>query len=185
MSERHLKKISRLIDQFERTNTQAQLVYKDRHDHLQLVEQHLNPCGNDVILLTIKGHLLVEHLLEVNLIRLLDVDRIPRLGFRQKLQLLSTIVEQREAKPNADLFLAISTLNDTRNQLAHNLKNPQEMQNDLQHFINEYHKRAGTKRTSPNPSADELKTCILQLCNFLHEVRIHLFRLKNREQNPE
>ena len=188
MSERQLKRPSRAIGRFEKTNAKAQAFSEDLDKYLDWVNKHLLPCADDLILLTIKGHLLIEHLLEVNLNRLLDIDHIPTgndygaLGFNQKLQLLRTVVEQREPKPNADLFLAIARLNETRNQLAHNLKNPQEMEKDIQQFIADYHKRAGTKPATPVPTAAELKTCILNLCRFLRDVQLHLLRLEIREQ---
>jgi len=184
MSERELKRTSRKLDRLEKTITKALAVYGDITEHDDLVTKHLLPCGNDPILLAIKGHLLIEHLLEVDLCRILDVDHIPTgkdygsLGFNQKLQLLRTVVEQHEPKPNADLFLAIKSLNDARNRIAHNLKSPQDVENDLNLFIREYHKQASTKPASPSPIAEELKTCILSLCRFLHDIRIHLFRLE-------
>jgi hypothetical protein len=94
------------------------------------------------------------------------------------------VVEQREPKPNADLFLAIQTLNKTRNQLAHNLKNQQEIENDLRLFIREYHKQAGTTEPPAYQLPDELRGCILKLCRFLHNVRVHLFKLHVREHAP-
>jgi hypothetical protein len=185
MTEHRLKHTARAIARGEKAIAIALKFAQDLDEHRDLVTKHLQPCGSDLILISIKGHLLVEHLLEVNLCRILGIDCIPTrkgsLGFNHKLQLLRAVVEHREPKPNADLFLAIDSLNMARNQLAHNLKLSQEIEKVLNSFIDEYHLQAGTKRTPTNSLADELKSCILNLCTFLTEVRRHLAKLEHAE----
>jgi hypothetical protein len=43
-----------------------------------LLDQYLKPCGDDLTLLIIKGHLIIESLLEMNLCRLLDIESLPK-----------------------------------------------------------------------------------------------------------
>lgn len=100
----------------------------------QLVNEHLLPCGDDLILITLKGHLIIEALIEMNLCRLLCIDSLPtkegRLGFNQKLALLERVVGamalpgEGGSKPSKgaldiDVFCPIRTLNTTRNALGH------------------------------------------------------------------
>jgi hypothetical protein len=144
-------------------------------------------CSNDLILLTLKGHLVIENLLKMNLVRLLAVESLPnkqgRLNFKQKLKLVEAVVCTREPGPNADLFCAIDKLNDIRNQLAHNLKNQGQIVNDVKTFINEYHAKAGMRLSSDKSLSLRLKGCILKLCEFLHRVRVHFYKLEQREND--
>jgi len=70
------------------------------------VTDHLLDCGDNLALLTLKGHLVVEHLLGIILMRLLNIPALPaphgRLGFYQKLKLVEAVVCVREPGPNAD-----------------------------------------------------------------------------------
>lgn len=108
----------------ENTHKKIIQLSDDALKSLDLVE-YLTPCGDDLILLTLKGHLIIENLLEMNLTRLLDIDYLPEgkdnpnLEFSQKLKLVQAVVLSREPGPNADLFCAIAKLNKIRNDLAH------------------------------------------------------------------
>ena len=127
-TEARLRKAGRDIKRIEKA---AQFL-TDRQKMMVLITQHLKPCGEDLTLLTLKGHLLIENLLDTNLCRLLAVQNLPvgrgRLGFNQKLYLLKEVVIQcEEPGPNSDLFCAIDALNELRNQTAHKLKNQGEV----------------------------------------------------------
>jgi hypothetical protein len=59
-----------------------------------MLEQDFKPCSDDLTLLTLKGHLIAEHLLETILVRLLAIGEVPknlRLGFSQKLILIEAV----------------------------------------------------------------------------------------------
>ena len=134
-------KLDKLLSKIDKT-----IQLNDDSEKLSdLLEQHLKPCGNDLMLLTIKGHLIIESLLELNLCRLLAIEELPkkygRLDFNQKLQLVQTVIKKHKPgpnSPNSDLCSAIDKLNYVRNQLAHNLKNPTEIEKDVKDFIKEY-----------------------------------------------
>jgi hypothetical protein len=157
----------------------------DASKYHDLVKLHLQPCGDDLILLTLKGHLVIENLLEMNVLRLLAIDRLStrsgKLGFNQKLQLVLAVVEQREPGPNADLFCAIDHLNQLRNQLAHNLKDQVQIESLVKEFVRNFHKLASTKLISQKSLATQLKSCILQLCMFVYKVRCHFYKLETQE----
>jgi hypothetical protein len=107
----------------------------DSMKFVEILTQHLLPCGDDLTLLTLKGHLIVEYLLETILLRLLGIPEAPKRlgrrkssdkimpGFYEKLKLVEAAVCQSHPGPNADLLIVIENLNWMRNQLAHNLKN--------------------------------------------------------------
>ncbi len=74
----------------------------DRSKPAELIKEHLASCGDDLILITLKGHLIIENLLEMNLCRLLGIERLPKekednypeLQFIHKLKLLQAVVVQ-------------------------------------------------------------------------------------------
>ena len=152
---------------------------------LDLVE-YLTPCGDDLILLTLKGHLIIENLLEMNLTRLLDIDCLPEgkdnpnLEFSQKLKLVQAVVLSREPGPNADLFCAIAKLNKIRNDLAHKLMIQEEIEAGITSIVQSYQSKADTKLSSDTLPM-QLKSCILKLCGFLLRVRVHFHKLDQQE----
>jgi hypothetical protein len=83
-------------DRFDKRDGEINQLIADRHKPGELVKEHLEKCGSDLILITLKGHLIIEHLLEMNLCRLLGIDRLPierednypELEFIHKLKLL-------------------------------------------------------------------------------------------------
>ena len=170
-----LKSIDNTLRQIDENN----VLLADRFKPSELVNLHLNPCGTDLILLTIKGHLIIESLLGMNLCRLLAIEHIP-LGFTQKLRLLRKVVEEREPGPDADVFLAIKDLNDLRNQLAHNLKNQNQIESDVKSFIEKCRKGGYVKSIPDGATSEQLKHCIWGLCKFLEKVRVHLFKLERQ-----
>jgi hypothetical protein len=161
----------------KRKEHKLDLLLPDLVKFSDLVNQHLVPCSDDLILLTLKGHLIIENLLEMNLCNLLAVERLAkkkgRLGFAQKLALVQVVVEHREPGPNADLFCVIEKLNDLRNQIAHNLKEPGEIEVGVKDFIKEYHAKSGEKMRWDKPLSAQLKEGIGRLCGFLWQVRQH------------
>ncbi len=44
----------------------------------KLITEHLEPCGDNNILLVLKGHCIIESLLESILIRQLDIESLPQ-----------------------------------------------------------------------------------------------------------
>jgi len=148
---------------------------------------YLSACGDDLTLLTLKGHLVAESLLETILVRVLDITELPkekdsRLGFYQKLKLVQAVACIREPGPNADLFCAIAELNRVRNQLAHNLKNQAAIETDIKSLIAIYHKKAGGKPDWNKTLPTLLRTCLCQLCAFLFQVRKHFYDLEETVQ---
>ncbi len=94
-------------EKIEKRGKEIDQLIADRHKPGELVKERLGKCGDDLILITLKGHLILENLLEMNLCRLLKIDRLPERGdaeltFKQKLKLVQSVVEQREPGPNAD-----------------------------------------------------------------------------------
>jgi hypothetical protein len=158
----------------------------DRTKWGKLITEHLEPCGDDKILLVLKGHCVIESLLESILIRQLDIESMPtgkgRLDFIKKLKLVQVLVEQRKPGPNADLFLAIDALNELRNQMAHKLKHEKEIEKDVHKFIDEYHKRVGTKSCSHEALPMQLRNCIVKLCKLLDDVISHFYKLEQEAQ---
>jgi hypothetical protein len=130
--------------------------------------------------------LIIEGLLETNLCRLLAIDHLPKekednypeLEFIHKLKLLQAVTIESKPGPNADLFRAIAKLNKIRNNLAHNLKNPREIEMEIKSLIDCYQSKADKKLSLGEPLADQLRSCIRKLCEFLCRVRVHFFKLK-------
>lgn len=179
------EEIKKRGDKIDKKGKEIDQLIADRHKPGELVMEHLGKCGDDLILITLKGHLIIENLLEMNLCRLLAIDCLPKkygeLGFNHKLQLLRAVVANREPKPNADLFLAIDKLNQIRNELAHNLKNQGDIEKDVKSFVDEYRQRNDIKLVSNESLPKQLRSCILKLCRFLDAVRVHFYKLEQQE----
>jgi len=167
----------------EKTHKKILQLSDDALKSFDLVE-HLTPCGDDLILLTLKGHLIIESLLEMNLTRLLAIESLPtgggKLGFNNKLKLVQTVVISREPGPNADLFCVIAEFNELRNQLAHRLKSPEEIEKIVKSFVAKNRKMIDVK-LSLDTLPMQLKSCILRLCGFLLRVRVHFHKLDQQE----
>jgi hypothetical protein len=182
MKDKFLEKLDKLDKRLQQT-----IQFADDTDTIKFsdrLDQHLKPCRNDLTLLTIKGHLLIEGFLEMNLCRLLDIEALPkgkgRLGFKQKLQLFQEVIKQRAPgpnSPNSSLCIVIDALNDVRNSLAHKLLHQAEIEKDIRDFIKKYHSRSGKKMAAAQTTDEQLKACIRQLCVFLFRARVHFFKL--------
>ncbi len=145
---------------------------------------HLLPCGTDLTLLVLKGHLVAEQLLEIILARLLRVSELPgkpgRLQFFQKLKLVEKVVCEREPGPSADLLCVLDTLNDVRNKLAHGLKTPKEIEGLVQSLIQCYYTKKGQKLPKgwQKDIYGHLTICLFALCQFLLKIRLHSYELE-------
>jgi hypothetical protein len=153
--------------------------------YFELFDQHMKPCGDDLLLIVLKGHLIIERFLEMNLCRLLDVDELPqgkgRLGFKQKLQLFEEVLKKREAgpkSPNSSLCVVINELNDVRNRMAHNLVCEADVEKKVRDLVNCYHSRVSKKIDSKQVLAEKLRQCIRGLCSFLSKARVHFHKLE-------
>jgi hypothetical protein len=153
---------------------------EDKAKSRRLIIEHLDSCGDDLTLLTLKGHLIIENLLDSILMRTLDLEALPeehRLEFSQKLALVRAVVIAREPKPNADLFCAIGKLNKIRNDLAHELKHQSQIEDKVKSIISSYQSKTDIKLSSGKPVAVLLRDCIVKLCEFLDDVIVHFYRL--------
>ena len=179
--ENSLKKAVKGIKQVE---SMAKLT-EDRQKMVHLINEHLLPCGDDLILLTLKGHIIIENLMEINLCRLLEIQQLPakigRLNFTQKNCLLKeAVIQSEEPGPNADLFMVIGALNDLRNQIAHKLKQPDQIQQETRAFINSCGSKLLIKARPDKPPSTQLRVCIIEICVFLNKVMLHMFKLKQK-----
>ena len=180
------KEMQKIIEKGDRKQKELEQIVFDRQKPSELTKEYLDTCGDDLILITLKGHLVIENLLELNLCRLLGIDHLPKekednypeLEFIHKLKLLQAVMIENKPGPNIDLFKAIAKLNSIRNKLAHNLKNPAEIELDVKSFIDSYQSKAGMKLRSSEPLPLRLKSCIYRLCQFLDSVNFHLYKLR-------
>ena len=174
------KSLEKIDEQFQQTRQLADDLIK----HSDLLDQHLKPCGDDLILLSLKGHLIIESMLETNLCRLLAIDHLPKekednypeLEFIHKLKLLQAATIHSKPGPNSDLFKAVAKLNKIRNNLAHNLKTPKEIELEIKSLIDCYQSKADKKLSLDKSPAEQLRNCIHKLCEFLLRVRVHFFK---------
>jgi hypothetical protein len=123
-------------------------------------------------------------LLELILIRQLDLDRLPDehpLEFSQKLDLVKALVIGREPKPKADLLCAIGKLNSVRNRLAHTLMSSTEVEKAVKSIIDSYHSKANSKLDRNETLPVQLKSCISKLCKFLNRVIFHFYNLEQQK----
>jgi hypothetical protein len=159
---------------------------EDQFNSVDALLEHLLSCGDDLILLTLKGHLVIEHLLDTTLARLLRIPRLPedgdaKLEFYQKLKLVEAVACHSEPGPNADLFCVVAKLNTVRNKLAHNLKKPDEIDADVRSLLECYFAKAGKKKpVNIKVSSDNLRNCLIKLWSFLFNVRLHFHRLETK-----
>jgi hypothetical protein len=158
-----------------------------REDQLDTVDalcMHLLSCGDDLTLLTLKGHLVMEDVMDKILARLLHIPHLPKdentkLEFNQKLKLVEAVVCHTDPGPNADLFCAIAKLNSVRNKLAHNLKKPDEIVEDVKSLLNCYFAKAGKKPVYGKVLSEDLRGCLCNLWQFLYKVRRHFHELES------
>ena len=190
---RNKKRADKFDKRFDKRDREINQLIADHHKPGELAKEHLDKCGDDLILITLKGHLIIEHLLEMNLCRLLGIDRLPKekednypeLEFIHKLKLLQAVTVGSKPGPNTDLFKAIAKLNKIRNRLVHNLKNAKEIEADIKSVIDCYQSKADKKLSLGEPLPAQLKSCIYKLCRFLDSVNVHFHRLKWDSYRPK
>ena len=147
---------------------------------------HLLTCGEDLILLTLKGHLVAEHLLDTIIVRALNIPELPsysaaKLTFFQKMKIVEAIECGREPGPNADLLRTVAKLNDIRNKLMHNLKRPSEIEALVQSVIDSYRSIKSIKgRKQDKPKCEQFRDCLCHICVFLYDIRVHSFKLRQQ-----
>lgn len=160
------------------------LIQEDQVDAIENLSDHLLSCGSDLTLMTLKGHLVLEALLNVILARLLHISALPTrpedggLGFFQKLVLVQKFVSQNCDSLDAGVFDVISKLNTVRNHLAHNLKKPEEVTRHVIALLECASRKLGRTYSTQGNVSGSLQTCLVQLWKFLYQVRQHLSKRK-------
>ena len=125
------------------------------------------PRSDDITLVTLKGHLLVEE--QINMVlsmRLRDPKELfsARLNFSQRLAVLRAV-----SGPAATLshrFSAYGKLNQLRNKLAHNL-DPAELEALATEFLTELEEPGYTQEFAKEKLGKRMKRCIALLCGEL------------------
>ncbi|WP_165856873.1 hypothetical protein [Marinobacter sp. JSM 1782161] len=129
-------------------------VYKPRHLRL---EEHL-PKSDDATLITLKGHLLVEEILEeiiLHYCRAPEVLSGVEIAYFLKLRLAQALIGPKGA-PDFVWEMA-GALNSLRNELSHKLDSP-KVAGKLDRFIGIYRSRYG--RDTKMDKASELRVAI-------------------------
>lgn len=135
-------------------NREFEKVYKPRFKRL---EEHL-PDTDDLCLITLKGHLLVEEILEeIVLHHCLEPETLNGvdISFFLKLRLAQSLIGS-EKSPKFIWEMA-SALNSLRNELSHNLES-EKVDGKLERFLSFYRKNNAEVRNLDK--AAELKTVI-------------------------
>lgn len=178
--------ISTFLEQFDKQFKQTDKLFSDIMNCSNSLDQYLKPCGDDLMLLTLKGHLIIESLLEMNLCRLLSIDQLPEekednypeLEFIHKLKLLQAAAVESKPGPNTDLFRVIAKLNKIRNGFAHNLKHHNDTEADIKSLVACYQSKADKGISLGESPPAQLRSCIHKLCAFLFDVRIHFQKIR-------
>lgn len=125
------------------------------------------PRSDDLTLVTLKGHLLVEE--EINAILSMKL-REPkalfsaRLSFSQRLAVLKALSGSGADQPFR--FAAIDRLNTLRNQLAHNL-DPEEVERLAKMFLAQLEEPGYEHEFAKQAIGKRMKRCIAGLCGRL------------------
>jgi hypothetical protein len=148
-------------------------------------KQHM-PRSNDLTLIVLKGHLLLEEAIDTLLVVLLrnaTALKPARLSFFARLCLVRALLPQ-----NDGMMKAAEGLNALRNKLAHHLGHPQveRLTNDfLDHFENQNHIDPDDP---PNfdciPVARRLKRYIVMLCAYFHGYAVGVDATKEKKNRP-
>jgi hypothetical protein len=132
------------------------------------IDRHM-PRSDDLTLLVLKGHLLVEEGLDALLRVLL---KNPEALAPANLNLFSRLCIVRALFGNTEMIDAAIALNNLRNKLAHHLEHPQveRLTND---FISRFEKRFSAKINDPSDAlqmslARRLRRCINYLCGYFN-----------------
>ena len=125
------------------------------------------PKSDDLALIVLKGHLLVEEELnEIRAIKFSEPEALfsARLSFSQRLAVLKALVGS--GKDSSFCFSAIEQLNGLRNQLAHNLE-PKELEQRVEKFLSELEEAGLESEFAKEKGTVRLKRCIALLCGRL------------------
>lgn len=140
---------------------------------------HLDECETDLTLLTLKGHLVIENLLENILLRILRMPAMPdnlRLSFYQKWKLVAAAVCARNTDLETKLFESIGDLNKVRNDLAHNLMEPRLLESGLAKFNSNCFANCGKKGHRIKRSiSQDFRYSLDCITRFLLKVRLSLY----------
>lgn len=137
-----------------------------QHDlsHLDRIARHL-PEGDDLTLITIKGHLLVEELLD-SIIESRCADTAPlrdiEIGFRIKLRLAQALTGYADLKL---AWIMAERLNALRNAIAHKLEHPLAKKR-LDLFLDTF-RAPELKFTFTGSAGHDLKQAIVFMLGFL------------------
>jgi hypothetical protein len=158
---------------------------EDTVQYADLLMRHIEPCGSDLILLVLKGHLVAEHLLEKLMLRMLGLSQPTLkdckidLSFCRKLEIVTAVCRGRVQPPDpgASVLESIKKLNEVRNKLVHNLDPKNGIENEVRGLIRDYYSREKDKREPGKQLPEELKVTLIRICQDLQKLRLHHFRL--------
>lgn len=141
-------------------------LYHGTVDSLERFLRHM-PKSDDLTLVVLKGHLLVEEEINETLVSRLREPKVlfaARLSFSQRLAVLKALSGSDKDQPFR--FTAIEHLNTLRNQLAHNLE-PRELEKRVKTFLAELEAPGKEKEFAKETLGRRLKRCIALLCGEL------------------
>lgn len=135
------------------------------------------PTTNDLTLIILKGHLLVEE--EINEIldmKLKESSAIyqARLGFHQRLAVLKALTGTTD---DPFLYSSIEKLNSLRNKISHNLE-PNDLEIKIISFLKEIEDPEHEEEFEDQDLAERLKRCIAFICGQLSGWKIGIEFLK-------
>jgi hypothetical protein len=131
--------------------------------------QHL-PSGDDLTLITLKGHLLIEEILE-KIIRTIvahgELLENARLSFAQKAALARSMCW---TKHDCDIWDIIFSINSLRNEFAHQLASPKvesKLQKTIDLYLQSLDNPENRTERSSQPRHQQLKDAIAYCIGFL------------------
>lgn len=140
--------------------------YDDAHEGFIRFNKHM-PRSNDITLIILKGHLLVEQemneILDANLVEskaLYDA----RITFSNYLAIIKSIYGSENSKFP---YVQIEKLNALRNQLVHNLE-PKNLEKYAEEFIQELDDSELKTEVSNMKLAIRLRATLTHLCGYIH-----------------
>lgn len=139
---------------------------RERGNSFKRFLTHL-PRSDDLTLIVLKGHLLIEE--EINGIlrmRLAEPKALfdARLSFSQRLAVLKAL--SGHDSEEIFRFAAIEALNGLRNQLAHNLE-PKDIEKRVAAFLHEFEDPEMGEEYSQQSTGQRLKRSVAFLCGML------------------
>ena len=128
------------------------------------LKKHL-PKSNDLTLIILKGHLIVEQELNDILdLDLCDSKQLLNFTFSNRLAVVKSVLGMSDdLKP---LYSYIENLNSLRNQLVHNLE-PHDLENKVKVFVRNIEKYYNVNQPTNEVLAERLKDAIISLCSLI------------------